>query len=408
MVLGIIKNRDNSYEYLLEQNNKISFIHIDKLGYISSNKNYIYNLFSFLFDKKKYTFFKSHMSYKIFYEERTKLFHFINEDKEDYGMFFDNNGVNAIMYVGSNKINGLVKKIFIASLGITLILNASIVNYLDNLTSYDYYKTIEDVNVVNNSIDYRDAINFINNSNLNDDLKKYLCNEELLMDIFSYYSDSAMEYKNIFSLNNIEIVYYDSVESENIGYYNPVYPNRIYIAREYKNSNNSNRIVAHEFIHILQDQHCQYNYILETIDELMLKEYFNEKVISYKSGVKNLMLLIDVIGVEPVMQLVFAGNSDSFENILKENLDSENYNLLISYFKDASLCSGHNQENKEIRLILCSLYQNLYHKDINDDSNILYNTIYKDNKIKCNDIKKFYINQRYVNNLSLKRSKEVI
>ena len=401
MIIGIIKNKDNSYEYIFEKNNKLSFIHIGVDGFNNSNKNYIYSVFSFLFNKARYNFLGQNDNYQLYYDKSTNLYHFIKDRKEDYNLFFDNNGESAILYEGSNEKNSSVKKIFIAGLGISLILNIGIINYLYNLTFNDYYSSVEEVSVVNDYFDYNDAVRLINNSNIDADLKQYLCNEELLSDIFSYYNESAMKNKTIMGLENIDIVYYNSLDTDKAGYYNSTYPNRIYISDKYKNLDGGRRIIAHEFIHILQDQNCQYNYILESIDELIMKEYFNEEIISYKSGVKNLMLLIDVIGFDPVMKMVFSGDSEQFENLLRENLSAEDYNLLISYFKDESLCIGHNQENIKIRLILCNLYQSLYHKDIHDDTNISYDTIYKDNKTKCNDVKKYYLNTRKFTNLQL-------
>ena len=152
--------------------------------------------------------------------------------------------------------------------------------------------------------------------------------------------------------------------------------------------------LVHEYNHLLQSEGCEYNYLLEAWAELMSKEYYNTDIISYNEGVKNLMLLIDIIGPQPLFEMFYSNNNETLENILKYNLSNEDYKFLIDSFKESQLATNYLQENKEIRLVLCRLYENINKQSIYKDENILYKLIYEDNRIPSNEVKKSYINYR--------------
>lgn len=366
MIIGIIKNKDNSYEYIIKHKELIC-IHVDKLGFSYSNKEYISNIFNQI----------------------------DNIDDE----------IEAILYNGNIKKN-ILRKIVIGS--ITIIIGFNFSNFIDDLKSKNFNNVnIEQPIIETEVIDYKKAIDLINSSSIDDTFKKCIINEDFFKDVFSNYYKTPMQYIINVNLANLKINFVD-MNDDTMGYYDPLNSNIIYVSSKYENDlEKVKRIVIHEFIHLLQSSTSKYNYILEAIDELIMKEYYGKEVISYQEGVKNLMLLIDIIGPKYVMNLAFAGNDNEFETILKDNLNNEDYLKLIKYFKNSSFSIGHNQINKKIRLILCELYQNMYGQNINKDENILYDIVYKDNNINCNAVSKYYLNERKMTDYIIYNGKEI-
>lgn len=402
MNIGIIKNKDCSYEYLFLINNKIHSIHIDKYGIRKSNTEYLKNIYKTIFNKEKYNYINNYLDYNIYYDKENKLKHFIKNNQENYNLFYKLNGYDAILYKNNN-ISNATKKIFIAGIEILLIVSINFINIIDKIQTNqieykenDLYNSIQEVQY--NRINYKEAIKIISECNIDDEMKKYLCNEELLSDIFFYYNDTPLEYSIKFKLDNLKVNYYapqDTDENEITGYYNLNTPGIINISKKYKTNKEMNKhILVHEYNHLFQAEGCEYNYLLEAWAELMSKEYFNTEIISYSQGVKNLMLLIDIIGSKPLFELFYSNSNETLENILKQNLSNKDYQILTNSFKNSTLATGHQQENKEIRLILCKLYENINKQSIYKDENILYELVYEDNILPCNDVKKYYINYR--------------
>ena len=427
MIGAIIKNKDNSYEYINIVNNKLSFIHINKNGVDKSNKQYIDNFFKSLFFNDNCSYIEKYKDYDVYYDKVNNLKHFMKNEIENLELFYTFNGIDAKLYNSFNykepsnslrkeKRNKKVQKIITNVLlgAQILIFSKSILSmvYLESIKSdikkndyklenaigytydpleVDYYKYIY------GKMTYQDAINYIYESNnLTKEQKEFLANEELLQDVFSYYNDTALEYVSNLNFKDISIVYEEMNDGKG-GYYSCEEPNIIHISKTFEGNLDANEytkgVISHEYIHLLQVPVCQYTYIVEASAELLAHEYFDEPIIAYYNGVKNLQLLIEIIGPEPIIKMIFAGDDNTFNNILKNNLSNSEYEKLISYFQDSSIIDSSNKENDEIKELLCTLYKNIYGKDITEDQEILY-SFYYDNYFFIEDKIRYFLNTR--------------
>lgn len=421
LLAGIIKNKDNSYEYLDIINNNLFCTHLDSNGFTKSDINYIKNVLKKLFFNSNCTYISKYNDYNVYYNKETNIKHFIKDGKEDFNLFYYLNGTDAILYNNqkSNKKDNLIKSFAIA--GCTIILSGVFIGFLNQSqinileTGYDYKAESFVDNIVSDNdiskiyddeiIDYKQALEYIKQSEVDYKIKDVLSNEELLQDVFEYYKGTSMERSASLNFNNIHISYFDTEEYNKdkdlnaIGYYSILHPNELFVSDEYKYENIKNnqeykRVVGHEYIHLLQNHGIPYTYLLEASAELLTKEYFGTKVGCYKPAVKNLMLLTDIIGPEPIMQLIFGGKTNEFNNILKNNLTEEEYLKLTRYFQDTTLKTNHYEENKEIQSLLCTLYKNMYNKDITEDEDILFDLIYNNDDFDCTNSNKIYLNVR--------------
>lgn len=406
MLVGIIKNKDNSYEYLNLIDNNLYCSHLDSNGFSKSDILYIKKVFKELFYSRDEVLLGNYNNYEVYYDKLNNIKHYVRDGRENFNLFFEYNGYNGIL----NK-SGLFKsilttasKVFI-TFSCTFIISSSISaclcnsnkddfyieDYFNNIYSAEEIASFNSMGIVNDEL----AIKYIQESNLDDDLKKLLMNNDLLEDIFSYYNGTPLLYSANLKFRDINIDYFDTLEENQGGYYNELTPNTIHISGKYKaNDVYRNEIIAHEYIHLLQAEGCPYRYLKEACAELLAKEYFNFQVLTYKPAVKNLMLLIDIIGPEPVIELLFGGNSSKFTNILENNLDKDAYNILIDMLQNPSLVNEHYEENKNIQELLCILYKNIYGKDIRRDDNIHYDLVYDNDDYDCTILNKYYLNVR--------------
>lgn len=98
MIVGIIKNKDNSYEYINLINNKLEFIHIDKNGVKKSNKNYIDSIFNNLFYNDNCVYLEKYKDYDVYYDKANNLKHYMKNGIENLELFYAFNGINARLY----------------------------------------------------------------------------------------------------------------------------------------------------------------------------------------------------------------------------------------------------------------------------------------------------------------------
>lgn len=429
MIVGIIKNKDNSYEYINIINNKLDFVHIDKNGVKKSNKDYIDIIFKNLFYNDNCVYLEKYKDYDVYYDRANNLRHYMKNGIENLELFYTFNGMDARLYKNSknnepkdsltkHKETKPVERLIAAaalSVQILILSKAFLVVAYQYSLSFNKeepnYKLEKAVEYIYNPLDvgyykymsekmtYQDAINYIYDSdNLTQEEKEFLANEELLQDVFSYYSDTSLEYIANINFKNLNIIYENIVIRDCLGYYSPSIPNTLHISKKIDSNEYTKGVIAHEFIHLLQVPGCPYKYIIESSAELLTQEYFNCSIGSYSRGVKNLQLLIDIIGPQPIMKLIFAGDDETFNNILKNNLSEEQYKKLILYFQDSTIIEKSNNEkseaaNKNIKNLLCTLYKNIYGKDITEDKDILY-TLYYDNDNFVGNSDKYYLNVR--------------
>ena len=367
--------------------------------------------------------------YDVYYDYSTKFKHYIKDGKEDLRKFFINNGFVAFDYrmnyidydddedsvqdMEENDINPvfftLVKKFI--SIGLVAIISFSglnaLVNHeddiLDALSSYSSdFDNDEGVAVFDGKmISVEDAIQFINDSNyLSEEYKLFLANKHLFEDVLPYYEGTHMQEDIKIKLNQIRFNYF----SRNIpgyhdglaGFYNCLKPSVINIIDDCKNNPAVHKsIVAHEFIHLLQSNDTAYSYLTETTAELMAEEYFGYTTdTAYEEGVNSLKLLIEMVGIDPILKGVFGGDYTDLENILLNNLVSDDFDKIMEYMRK-SPSDVINQE-EDIRRIFRNLYKNMYDQDIHDDENILYDILYKNGMksiVSTNSDRIYYFNR---------------
>lgn len=335
--------------------------------------------------------------YAIYYDRKTNFKHYIKDGKEDILMFFINNGVDAFDYkldyidYDQNEENKedkkesrsfrVLKKFIAAELIFIMGYSAmhAIVNNADAiLNTLSPYVSVFDGEMI--SID--DAIDFINDSSyLSEDYKEFLGNRDLFNDIMPYYEGTYMQAEIKLKLDQIRFDYFDRTDSNYYdglyGYYSTLKPSVINIFEECKDKPDDHKaIVAHEFIHLLQSNASVYNYLIETTAELFAEEYFDVAIdSSYDKGVNSLKLLVEIIGIDPILKGVFGGDYTDFENILMNNLDTSDFKQIVDYMSKRP--GDVVDKEEEIRRIFSELYMNMYGQDIRDDENILYSILYE-------------------------------
>ena len=296
-------------------------------------------------------------------------------------MFFKFNGIDARCYKDGQKRN-IYSKLF-AILGVSVILTYAGFTSLVGL-KYDtniYYATHTSHNITeltemykNEKLDYKDAINSINSSNLPDGVKAVISDESFLKLIFSYYENSPLEYTSSLKFNDLKLERFkeDNRQDENTkGYYDSFTPNVLY-SKEGQSKDEEIPTLIHEFIHLLQAEGNSYYYLNEAVAELMTSELLESSPVTYFDAIENLKLLINIIGPEPIYELSFGGDDTSLNNILKSNLTNKEVITLKYYLqKDAVDINNNSDIHIEIKKILYKLYKNMYGKDIEEDQNIM-------------------------------------
>lgn len=415
LLVGIFKNNDNSFDYLNIINNKLYCNHLDSNGFTKSSTNYIIKTLKELFNTSENTKICEYNEYDVYYDLKSGYKHYIKDGKENLFLFYWFNGKDELLYNEKENSNHYMKNKILKSfkfMGITAIISCELITFLSSnryATIYNNDSNIKDnENVLIYNYDpicYEQIVKYVNNSNIDNSLKTLFLNENLLNDVLYYYEGTNYEYSANLKFKNISISYfnvdeYNEDESKDIvvvGYYNIVKPNFIFVSNQYQNSNVDSdveykRIVSHEYIHLLQAELSKYNYLKEASAELLAKEYFSTPVKSYKKAVKNLMLLIDIIGPEPIKNLLFSGDDSELVCILKNNLSDVEFNTLMNHFQDSDLENENIKKHKEVQQILCTLYKNIYNKDINEDKDILYSLIYDNESFDCTNMNKYFLN----------------
>jgi len=182
-----------------------------------------------------------------------------------------------------------------------------------------------------------------------------------------------MEYIIKNRLNGIKIEVYDnyqfdnSTDYETLGYYNELIPNVLHM----KKGSDKNKILSHEFIHLLQSPECEYITIKEACAEIISEEYLDQPITSYQSSVGNVKLLMDVIGEEPILKSIFSGDDSNISYILKKYLNDYEYNELTTLLKKSpSKIPNDTIDNERINELISKLYKNITGTNIKNNRNI--------------------------------------
>ena len=126
--------------------------------------------------------------------------------------------------------------------------------------------------------------------------------------------------------------------------------------------------IAHELIHMCQETYG-YNLITEASAEIISNEYFQETYLSsYTYQVKNLKILMEIIGPYPIWYYNFTGDFSLIEEKVKPNLTAEEYDTFLEClwfnYNDTITIIKKEESLKEI---LYTLYTNIYGESIFDN-----------------------------------------
>ena len=385
MLIGMINQKKNNFYIYMEENQEKIAVTIvlenGKNARVLNNEEAKYLLNTLLASKIEYK--ESKEGYDIYIDEAGNK-RFYKDGKEDYLMFFYNNGISSIENEiktndDKNKMREMAKRFKLVTGGIALGLTLSVFGieaYQTQKTSetstieyvqdnYLYEKT--EPKKVN--IDLNECKELIYNSEyLSDDDKNILYNEDLFTDVLAIV-DNSRNYNLREKLNNIKINKF-SYEDEpwHTGYYNSLIPNEIFLAdnlasdyEKYKN------VLIHEYIHLLQSDNGYY-YIREACAEIITEEYFDIKIDNYYDQIANVKFLMELIGPEPILECNFKNDVTKLENEIGKYLNPEEADRLITLLNTNSnqwiVDSEHseNQINTEIKELLEKICRNLDEK----------------------------------------------
>ena len=152
----------------------------------------------------------------------------------------------------------------------------------------------------------------------------------------------------------------------------------------------------HEFVHVNQ-QNMIYNYVDEAVAEIAKEEYFNYYATTYYEARKNISILMEIIGPEPIMRLSFNNEIENFEEIIKTYLDKEDAKILLNEFKlkaDKIVYNGSilkEADHELIREMLGKMYEKKYPGKKMEDDPVIKQILNNNEEFMNN---RYYFNQR--------------
>lgn len=375
MLVGILKQDSNVfYVYLKENDKKIEVCVVlsdEKQTRILNKDEAVFMLKKILSSKTEYKETKD--GYDIYIDEAGNK-RFYKNGTEDYLMFYKNNGVSAILCEGDSeeKKNGDGSKAFLLVIGaivVFLTMSQNGVELTRNENGITNFEYVNDVNIENDvkksnvDINIDEIKDYIYSSEyLSDDEKNMLYNEDFMLDFLAI-ADRSRNYDIRNKLDNIKVNVYDDQDDPRSGYYDRLKKNEIYInSKGFSDYNGYLDILTHEFIHLMQSNN-EYRYISEACAEILKNEYYGFEITSYPGAVKNVKLLIELIGPEPILECNFTNNTTKLKKIINQNLSSKDANRLLTLFKTTGqeLFDSENADkiNNEINELLKNMYKNI-------------------------------------------------
>ena len=342
---------DSGYYNFYSIDNTYYVTHTNTERIRTLDKEEIQGLLNYVFSSEM-TYSHDENDYQIYIDEMNNKRYFRN-GKEDFIKFIYNNGISAV-YASSNKkvmtydkvgkmITLKIKKDIITML---LIVTETASMFTGSLAlsefmKYDPYTPVQ-------ASELMDLIE--KTSNLPEEQKEYFENDAFIRDMIrlaGYTRSQELRQK----LNHFGIIYFDIFELNNPnyddigGYYELLFTgNKIHLrSEEY-----FDWAAAHEYVHLYQCN-TQYNYIIEPCAEIMAHEYFErDQGYSYPEDVRNLALLMEVIGPKPILECCFADIDTSLENAIGEYLDEKDKNELLKELRVRTK----NADKEKIRLYI--------------------------------------------------------
>ena len=382
MHLGIIKI-NNTKIYIDKHKNLISYY------YENGNKKIINNDLIILLIKELVTChhkkFLYQDEYEVYLDEQTGYKHFYKDGKENYTIFFYENGYDAILYKeNSNQSNFKTFTVKGTKICISIILLLTVINGIksnivqnpEKIVSPQIEYTQENELTVDSSF-FKDFI--LNSENLTQEEKQLLINNQFFKDLSETPITSSRKSSLEEKFNNITIkTGTEGRPSPSVlGWYIDLFPNTIHVVDE-----NDNNTKIHEFIHLTQE-FTEYSYIREACADLISLEYYGiEDSLTYNDAATRIQFLMELIGPEIIWNLNFNGDETSFENKIYELLPEESAIKLLQLFKQnpANITVEKNQEqNKEIDKYLYQIYNTLTNENnplntIQEETGITFDT----------------------------------
>ena len=369
MFLGLIKRKGIDYHLKLNKTNnlnELSFIKVSNNGISSLEYEQAKNLLKEVFTSEL-TFKTAYNGYDI-YLDNNHYMRFFKDNKEDFKLFYKNNGAEATDYNSTHPVKSIIKVFSFVAAGVTslLFVNPQGISVIQNFDSLEQQGItyVDDVN-----LDYYAQVDLsrikeyiVCSEGLSQEDKKTIYNEDLINKALEYSSESRLLYDFNDRFKDINIKDYPTeVNPGTDGFYDC--SNTLHIldsitpeSKRYKPT------VIHEFIHLLQVP-SEYNYIKEGCTEILSIEYFDVswEDIGYKRQVKTLRYLMEIIGPEPIMKLCFSENgSIAFEEEIKKLLDEKDATEFLSLLKGYDFCDPEKGEdiNNKVYEYIRQMYYN--------------------------------------------------
>lgn len=386
MFVGVFKNKINNSEHYIYLDNidgKLSYHGVTLCGgnAYTLDKNVLNQIYSEFKIDDNCKYIKDYKEYKVYYDDKNNLTHYMKDGKEDFLMLFLKNGKSAELYknkffppISKNKLYYSIlateTAILLGSVPLLCGLLASS-PYIGSKFSTEFKTEISYAQdkLSGNELDVvtpDDAINMINSSTrLTQEEKDFLCNYKLLSDVLPYYENTNMEYVINARLDDFGIIYEEFNDNASGKY---CYSNEMYLAENIKNATDEYKkdVESHEFVHALQ-ANCLI-YIKEASAEVIASEYFNNEKDSYDEACYNLQLLTETLGPKVMWNYIFSGDDKEFIELLKNNLNNDDYNQLIKEFIKSPFDG--NPDHNLITELIHKLYKNIYNEDIKNNHDI--------------------------------------
>ena len=413
MLAGIIQDDKNDYYIHLNNVNskyELDIVKISGFNEVHLTKEEIHKLVKETFASKM-TFKKETNNYKIYIDEAGNE-RFFKDGVEDYKLLFLKNGKDAVRYIKKiYKIpyddeilectfinSNITRRIMISIISLCIIIDGVFI-----YTKGDFVPIHSKVyNKVYGMLDTEKIVDLINNSSLSEKSKKVLINYNLLNDAVDYSltSDGSSEddvllrnYELYQKFNNLQVKYFSIMDVEAAGYYNPTKPNNLYLI-DCVDDDKYSDILAHEYAHLLQVP-TSYQYLCESIAEVVSSEYYNTFADGYPEEVKRLKVLMEIIGPEPVLNFNYKRGDTSLRDAISLYLNESETADLFNQFSTGPNDWGHKESEDAINQRIDGLLAKMYFNKtgLNIEDNEMIKLIYKGNNERNVDLERVYFNK---------------
>lgn len=410
--------------YLFYKENKISGYGFINNELFNIDKYYVDSILNSIRLNKNCKYMSKYEDNDFYYDEDNGLKHFIKDGKENIDLFIKYNTTDGLVYYGYNdklpdishedkplklKIKektilitkSFLATIFLANALLSIKYETQIRPNYEFLENTSYTEILEIVSTPSSANNIESII--MNNSNLEEKVKDFIINKDLLEDVVPYYNGTHMEYIIKLRLQNLSIEYVKDIPCESFnetgdllsfspeGMYNEL-KNDITIKDCHKENKYEFPIISHEFIHLLQENY-KYPCIYEPSAELISTEYFDFKEpTSYETAIDSLKLLMDIVGSKVIWEYNF-NNPDVLDNLFKENLSNEEYEELVDLLSvDAGSLSDEGWD--KINSMYYKIAKNIMNEEEYNEFAFIHLKGISNNTNDEEKSKKYYFNRR--------------